>query len=55
MDPDEGGPKSNQNTYNLYILFYFLKKKIFGVVDDIGLSAIGLVHYDDTGRSPLAD
>jgi hypothetical protein len=57
MDPDEGGPKNNQNTYtvNLYILFYFLTKHFFGVVDDSGLSAIGSVHYDDSVRSPLAD
>ncbi len=53
-DQDEGGPKSNRNTFYIFVYFYILFLlfvKNFLVHD----SACGLNFYDDSGRSPLTD
>jgi hypothetical protein len=44
MALDEGGPKSNPNTYNCFIFFFNTFCKEFHLVgDDSGLSATGSV------------
>ncbi len=42
MDMDEGGPKSNRNTYNFVIFFFYFLQNLLD--DDNELSEIGSVR-----------